>query len=67
MLLNIDVREFISVVIMVVNIRFFKFVVMDIELWLIKLNCVWIFKKLYFKFMIKNMEIIKCINKFKVN
>lgn len=39
-LLNIDVREFISVVIMVVNIRFFKFVVMDIELLLIKLNCV---------------------------
>lgn len=65
-LLNTDVRELISAAIMAANIRPFKPVVMDTELWLTKLNCAWTFKKLqHFKFMTKNMEITKCTNKSK--
>lgn len=67
-LLNTDVRELISAAIMAANIRPFKPVVMDTELWLTKLNCAWTFKKLqHFKFMTKNMEITKCTNKSKAN
>lgn len=43
-LLNTDVRELISAAIMAANIRPFKPVVMDTELWLTKLNCAWTFK-----------------------